>query len=351
MIRKFFRTGVAFCLGFSVLMLSQPAAANVEAVGTPLLASTLRQWGANFTRESSIAVAYTNALEDVSTTELFVGIYDVAVVEYPLTEFRVNKLALVQFPLFSFGVAVVANVPGVPAGTLRFNGKVLAAIYMGQITRWDDARIAEINPGVKLPDIAIVPLAQSDGSITTLNFTRYLAAGSETWRQNIGIGSGLIWPLGEAQKDSVAAAQKLLDTEGAIGFQPAMNLARFGLTSTQLQNAQGEFVSLSDVRVGETSRKFIARAQRDLIAPVNLPVSGTWPIVSIVYGQMKQVPEDIPDAMETVQFLSWALKNPDKNSVPPGLVPVAYEVVAPYLNKIQGKKTFDGRAVKKGSAL
>jgi len=348
MIRKFFRTGLAFCLGFWVLIGSQPALANVEAAGSPLVASTLRLWGAEFTRASGIRTSYVNSLEDVSTTELFVGIYDLAVVEFPVAESRLNKLGLLQFPLFGFGVAVVANVPGLPSESLRFNGNVLAAIYMGQIKYWDDPKIAALNPGINLPNLPIVPVAQSDGSIATLNFTRYLAAGSAPWRQKLGIGSGLIWPLGDGEKDSVAAAQKLMATEGAIGFQPVMNLARFNLVATQLQNEQGEFVTLTSDRVGQTFRAFVSRKRPDLIAPVNVPGSGMWPILAVVYGQMKQVPEDIPDAMETVQFLTWALKNMPKSDAPSGLVPVSYDTVAPTLNSIQAKKTYDGRAVRKG---
>lgn len=349
MIRKFFRAGLAFCLGFLVLTMSQAALANVEAAGSPLVAPTMRQWGEGFTRASDVRMSYVNSLEDISTTELFVGIYDLAVVEIPVSESRLNKLGLLQFPLFAFGVAVVANVPGVPTESLRFNGSVLSAIYMGQITRWDDPRIAEINPRVKLPSLSIVPVAQSDGSVTTLNFTRYLSGGSELWRKQIGIGSGLIWPLGEGQKDSIGAAQKLVETEGAIGFQPMMNLARFNLVAAQLQNEQGEFASLTSDRVAQTFRAFTARAKPDASAPVNLPGTGMWPIVAIVYGQMKQVPEDIPDAMETVRFLSWALKNTVKNEIQSGLIPASYDVVAPMLSTIQSKKTYDGRAVRKGN--
>lgn len=348
MIRKFFRAGLAFCLGGLVLIGSQPALANVEAAGSPLVASTLRQWGAEFTRASGIRTSYVNSLEDVSTTELFVGIYDLAVVEFPVAEFRLNKLGLLQFPLFGFGVAVVANVPGLPSESLRFNGNVLAAIYMGQITHWDDPKIVALNPGINLPHLAIVPVAQSDGSITTLNFTRYLAAGSASWRQKVGIGSGLIWPLGDGEKDSIAAAQTLKATDGAIGFQPMMNLARFDLGATQLQNEQGDYVTITSDRVAQTFRAFVSHKRPDLIAPVNVPGSGLWPILAVVYGQMKQVPEDIPDAMETVQFLTWALKNMPKPDASLGMVPVAYDVVAPTLNSIQGKKTYDGRAVKKG---
>ena len=243
----------------------------------------------------------------------------------------------------------MANVPGIASENLRFNGHVLAAIYMGQITHWDDPNVAALNPGISLPHLPIVPVAQSDGSAATLNFSRYLAAGSESWRQKIGIGSGLIWPLGDGEKDSGAAAQKVLETAGAIGFQPVMNLARFKLGATQLKNEHGEFVTLTPSRVAQTFRSFVSGTRSELIAPVNIPGAGMWPILAVVYGQMKQVPEDIPDAMETVQFLTWSLKNMGHKDLPSGLVPVDYDMVSPVLNAIQTKKTYDGRAVRKGS--
>jgi len=347
MIRKFFRAGLV-CLGFFGLTIAGPVFANVEAVGSPLIASTIRQFEAAFTAATGIRASYTNSLEDVSTSELFVGVYDLAVVELPISGYRLQQLGLFQFPLFGFGVAVVANVPGVPAESLRLNGKVLAAIYMGRIARWDDPRIAELNPDLRLPALPIVPVAQSDGAVATLNFMRYLADGSADWRRDIGIGSGLIWPLGEGEKDSRTAAQKVVDTEGAIGFQPAMNLAAFNLSATQLQNGQGQYVKLSNARVQQTFERFAGQTKPGSLAPVNLSAGDSWPIVSIIYGQMKLVPEDIPDAVETVQFLTWALKNAQSINTQSGLFSVAYEVVAPALNSMVTKKTYDGRAVKKG---
>ena len=346
MIRKFFQTGLV-CLGFFGLTISPYVFANVEVVGSPLVAPTVRQWESSFTAASGIRASYTNSLEDISTNEVFVGVYDLAVVEFPASVGRLDELGLFQFPLFGFGIAVVANLPGVPSETLRFNSDVLAEIYMGQITHWNHPKIAAINPDLTLPHLPIVPVAQSDGSVATLNFSRYLAAGSPVWRQQVGIGSGLIWPLGEGEKDSRAAAQKILDNAGSIGFQPAMNLSTYNLTATQLQNAQGEFVRLNNARVQKSLHAFTGQHQRNLLAPVNLNDVGTWPIVAVVYGQMKRVPEDIPDAVETVQFLTWALKNPVV--IQPGLQSVGYEVVAPALNSMVTKKTYDGRAVKKGN--
>ena len=348
MIRKFFRAGLV-CLGFFGLTIPTPVLANVEAVGSPLVAPTIRQYEAAFTAATGIRASYVNSLEDISTSELFVGIYDLAVVEFPSSGDRLQELGLFQFPLFGFGVAVVANVPGVSTESLRLNGALLAAIYMGRINRWDDPRIAEINPGLRLPSLPIVPVAQSDGSVATLNFMRYLADASIEWRRDIGIGSGLIWPLGEGEKYSRAAAQKVLETEGALGFQPTMNLATFNLTATQLQNAQGHYVKLSNARVRQAFESFTGQTKPGTMAPVNVSTVDAWPIVSIVYGQMKRVPEDIPDAMETVQFLTWALKNAQRIDTQAGLLPVAYEVVAPALNSMVTKKTYDGRAVKKGS--
>jgi len=351
MIRKFFRTGIV-CLGFFGLTIPTSVVANVEAVGTPLVAPTIRQYQVAFTKATGIRAAYTNALDDIATSELFAGIYDLAVVEFPSAGYRLQQSGLFQFPLFSFGVAVVANVPGVPVASLRLNGDVLAAIYMGRITRWNDPKISALNPGLNLPPLAIVPVAQSDGSVATLNFTRYLADGSADWHRNIGIGSGLIWPLGDGEKDSRTAAQKVLETEGALGFQPTMNLADFNMTPVQLQNAQGHYVTLSNTAVRQAF-------ERQAWAPVtgqpkpeamttSASADASWPIISVVYGQMKLVPEDIPDAVETIQFLTWALKNSQRLNTQPGLWPVAFEVVAPALNSMVTQKTYDGRASKKG---
>ena len=248
--------------------------------------------------------------------------------------------------MFSYGVAVVANVPGVASEDLKLNGQVLADIYMGKVTHWDHPAIAALNPGQHLPRLAITPVAQSDGSVTTLNFTRYLAAGSSEWSQRVGIGSGLIWPLGKGEQDARSAAQKLLDTAGAIGFQSGMVVNASKLSSVKLQNKQGQFVSMTIDRVQATIDRFLNDPQRNHWAPVNLTGGDDWPINAIVYGQIKRVPEDIPDAMEMVQFLTWSLTNMNNIQVQPGLYPVPFKSIESSLNLMETKKTYDGRPVR-----
>lgn len=321
-----------------IMIISPLAIANVQIIGAPVAASTLRLWGNQFTRDTNIAVAYVEALEDVATAELFVGVYDLAIVEYPLTTSRLTEKGLIQFPLLAVPVVVVVNLPGIASNTISLNAPVLAAIFQGEINSWNDRRIAEINPGVSLPSIPVVPIAQSDGAGATFNFTRYLAGGSEKWRAKIGLGSGLIWPLGPGEKDSASAAQKLLSQEGGIGFQSWGNANRLGLTTIKLQNAHGDFVSPAPDRFVYTLKAFLAKDGEDFVAPVNIGGADSWPILSVVYGQMKRIPEDVPDALETVQMLTRALKA--NLPVTDGMVPVSYQNVAPTINQVQPTKSF-----------
>ena len=314
------------------------AAATVSVVGTPMASGTIRAWGNEFSAMTGIGVSYVEALEEVSTTELFVGIYDMAVVEYPLSEYRLRRHGLVQFPLLATGVAVIANVHGVPPGSIRLDASVLAAIYMGKITHWDDARVVELNPGLPLPHQVIVPVAQSDGSAVTLNFTRYLAAGSEPWRQQVGLGSGLIWPLGPGEKDAAAAAKKLQSTEGAIGFQPWGNILRFDLPTVQLQNAQGVFVKPGNDGFNRAFRTYLGQKRGDFSAAVNMKGAESWPIMAVIHGQMKLIPEDVPDAMDALKMLQQVLQA----KVPPsaGFISVGYDDIAGVLNQVQTSKQF-----------
>lgn len=314
------------------------ASATVNIVGTPMASATIRDWGNAFSATTGIRVFYVEGLEEVSTTELFVGIYDMAVVEYPLSEYRLRRNGLVQFPLLATGVAVVVNLPGIPSGALRLNASVLAAIYMGEVTYWDDARIAALNPGLALPHLVVAPVTQSDGSAVTLNFTRYLAAGSASWRDQIGLGSGLIWPLGTGEKDAMAAMKKLQSTEGAIGFQPWGNVLRFDLPTVQLQNVQGAFVKPGDDSFNRAFSAYLGQVRGDFSAALNMKGAGAWPIMAVIHGQMKLVPEDVPDALETVQMLRQALQT----KLPPatGFISVGYDDIAGTLNQMQPTKQF-----------
>jgi len=326
-------------VGFSFLpALPHAAWANVEIIGTPVASGTFRQWGNTFTASTNIEVAYVEALEDVSTAELFVGIYDLAVVEFPLTTSRLNEKGLVQFPLLCAGVAVVVNLPGIPSNAVRLDASVLAAMYMGQITSWNDPRIAELNPHLALPATPVVPVAQSDGSAVTLNFTRYLASGSEIWRKKVGLGSGLIWPMGAGERDGLAAAKKLMAQEGAVGFQAWGSVTTLGLSTVQLKNGHGEFVKPTPERFVNTFRKFLAMPATDFSAPVSIASVDAWPILAVIYGQMKQIPEDVPDAQETSQMLTQVLQT--NSPVASGLIPVVYQDIAPALAQIQTTKRF-----------
>lgn len=338
---------ISLLLAAVPLLISGVAMANVEAIGTPSASVAMRAWGNQFTSATNINFTYIEALEEIATSELFVGVRDLSLVEYPLAASRLDKQGLIQFPLFGVAVAVVVNIPGIDSNLLRLNASALAAIYMGEIKNWNDPRIADLNPDLSLPSIAIVPIAQSDGSSVTLNFTRYLAQGSEKWRQKIGLGSGLIWPLGNDQSDSVAAAQNLQIQEGAIGFQPWKNVVKFGLKSAKLQNLAGRFVQPSKERFVKTFATFMAAQRGDFATPVNMEGADAWPILSVIYGQMKRVPEDVPDAMETVQMLTQALKN--QYTVSDELIPVHYLEVSRELNQVQPSKNVGSHKRRGGS--
>lgn len=323
------------------------ALANVEILGTPMASGTVKAWGNAFNTQADVDVSYVDAMEEVSTVELYAGLYDLALVEFPFTEYRLKTQGLVQFPLLATGVAVVVNLPGVDASRLRLNAPVLAAIYMGKITSWHDARITELNPGLSLPNIPIIPVAQSDGSIATYNFTRYLAAGSAAWRQQIGLGSGLIWPLGKGDKDAGAASARLQSTAGAVGFQPWNNVQRLNLAAVQLQNPEGVYVKPGIDAFAKTFRIYLSRQPTGFASPVNGKGTDSWPILAVVYGQMKEIPEDIPDALETLQMLKYVLQN----RVPPapGFISVTYDDVAAQLGRVQTSKKFGPPSKKGGS--
>lgn len=323
------------------------ASANVEILGTPMATATVKAWGNAFTTEADVDVSYVESQEEVSTMELFAGLDDLALIEFPFAEYRLKNLGLVQFPLLATGVVVVVNLPGVDTTKIRLNAPVLAAIYLGKITSWHDARITELNPGLSLPNIPIVPVAQSDGSIVTYNFTRYLATGSAAWRQQIGLGSGLIWPLGKGDKSAVSAATRLQSTPGALGFQPWSLVQRLNLSAVQLQNRDGLFVRPGADGFAKTFRMFLAGQPTGFASPVNIKGSDSWPILAVIYGQMKEIPEDIPDAMETLQLLKYVLQNP----VPPapGFINVSYDDVSVQLGRVQTSKKFGPPAKKGGS--
>jgi phosphate transport system substrate-binding protein len=216
---------------------------------------------------------------------------------------------LIEFPSCAGGVVPAFNLPGVTE--LKFTGEVLAEIFLGKITKWDDPKIAAINAGAKLPSTTITPAWRTDGSGTTFVFTSYLATQSEDFKGSIGTGKQVKWPLGQGGKGNPGVAAIVQQTAGALGyieqnFADANKIA-YGL----VKNRSGQFVKASAESVAAASEVALDPVTGPMLAADlwNQPGEKVYPIASftylIVYKDLNNV-KDEEHAKALVEFLMWA---------------------------------------------
>jgi len=216
---------------------------------------------------------------------------------------------ILHLPVVAGSVAITYNLPGNPA--LKFDAETLSGIYLGTITKWNDEKIAALNPGVSLPDVSIVVVHRSDGSGTTFIFTDYLSSVSSDWKEKVGKNTSVKWPAGIGGKGSEGVSGQVKQLPGAIGYVEQAYADQNHLPVAKLKNAAGEFVSPS----AEAASKAMATANIPddfRFSMVNAPGEGAYPIAgaSWVLIYQKQTKPEV--AKKLVAFLKWAVTEGQK---------------------------------------
>jgi phosphate transport system substrate-binding protein len=237
---------------------------------------------------------------------------DFGATDAPMSDAELAKAkggAIVHVPTALGAVVVTYNLSGV-AQPLKLTGDVIAAIYQGQITRWSDARIASLNPGVSLPATDILVVHRSDGSGTSYVFTDYLAAVSPAWASKPGRGKEVQWPAGLGAKGNDGVAGQVKQTPGAIGYVELAYATQNKLATALLRNANGEMVAPSIASVTAAAGGAAAKlpANTDYrVSIVNAPGAGAYPISSFTWIIAYRKQADATKGKKLVDFLRWAL--------------------------------------------
>jgi phosphate transport system substrate-binding protein len=208
-------------------------------------------------------------------------------------------------------LVAVVNVPGVENEQLRLTGELLADIYLGKVTRWNDARIAELNPGLALPGLAIAPAYRADGSGTTFVWASYLASASPEWKEKVGAGTSVRFPVGNGARGNEGVSATVRQVRGAIGYVENAYAVTNRLVATQLRNKAGHFVRPSQ----ETF--LAAAANADWSAPgfaasiIDQQGAESWPVVSPTFILLPTNPADAARGAAVRRFFDWAFANGD----------------------------------------
>jgi phosphate transport system substrate-binding protein len=234
---------------------------------------------------------------------------------------------LLHFPTVLGAVVPIYNIPGA-SKELQFTGPVLADIFLGKITKWNDPAIAKVNAGVTLPAIDIVVAHRSDGSGTTYIWADYLGKISPEWKKRVGVATSLNWPTGVAAAKNDGVAAIVAQTPGAIGYVELIYALQTKTAYGTVQNANGKFVKASVDSVTAAAAAAAKSMPADFrVSITNAPGDGVYPISSFTWLLLYQEPKDKAQAKAMNDFVKWALTDGQKFAPELGYAPLPANVV------------------------
>lgn len=289
--------------------LSLAKAADITGAGATFPAPAYTAWASEYKGKTGVEVNYQAIGSGGGQTQITNRTVDFGASDAPVAADKLQAAKLLQFPTLIGAVVPIVNLEGVPGGTLKLSGPVLAEIYLGKITKWNDAKIAALNSGAALPDQDIAVIYRADGSGTTYVFTSYLATVSAEWKDMVGAATSVQWPSGTGAKGNDGVAGMVKNTPGGIGYVEYVYAAQNGLATAELQNKAGGFVKPGmEAFKAAASGADWAGAKDFAVSMIDSSAKDAWPIVSATFILL---PKDVTDAAKTAEvlkFFDWAYK-------------------------------------------
>lgn len=320
---------VAALILFAASWASSATAQQITGAGSTFVYPVLSKWAAEYNKQKSVQVNYQSIGSGGGIAQIKAGTVDFGASDAPLTPDALHAAGLAQFPIVIGGIVPVVNLPGVKPGELKLTGELLADIYLGRIKKWDDAAIAQANPGMKLPNQAIYVVHRSDGSGTTYNFVDYLSKISPEWKSKVGIGTSVAWPTGIGGKGNEGVAAYVERIKGAIGYVEYAYVIQNKMTYAMLRNAVGDYIapSTASFQAAAASADWSKVQDFDLVM-TDAPGKGAYPIAATTFILMHTNPKNSLAAKTAIAFFTWSLDHGQNLASSLDYVPLPPSLVA-----------------------
>lgn len=296
--------------------------ADLTGAGSSFAYPIYSKWASMYADKTGVKVNYQSIGSSGGIRQLSEQTVDFGGTDGPMTDEQMAGAKggpILHIPTVLGAVAIIYNVPGVSA-PLKITGDVLADVYLGKITKWNDSRIAALNPGVKLPGQDIIVTHRSDGSGTTYIFTDYLSVVSQSWASGPSRAQAISWPVGLGGKGSEGVSGLVRQTVGAIGYVELSYAKQNKLQTALIKNVAGVWSAPTIEGVTAAAAGAAAKlpANTDYrISIVNAPGKDAYPISSFTWVILYANPSNPAKAKKLVDFLRWALH--DGETVAPSL--------------------------------
>lgn len=315
--------------GLAALALSSltplAAAQDVTGAGATFPAPIYAKWADAYNKATGVRINYQSVGSGAGIRQIRGKTVDFGATDAPLTDADLTKDGMIQFPTVIGGVVPVVNIRGIQPGQVKLTGQVLGDIYLGKVTRWNDAAITALNPGVPLPDAAISVVRRADGSGTTFIFTNYLSKMNAEWKARAGEGTAVNWPTGAGGKGNEGVSAFVQRLPNSIGYVEYAYAKQNRMSYVQLRNAAGNYVIPDDASFkaaaagADWNRSFYQILTEQ-------PGAGSWPITGATYILMHKAQEKPASAAAALKFFDWAYKNGDQMAAELDYVPLPESV-------------------------
>lgn len=312
----------AFALAFAA---SGAFAQDVTGAGATFPAPVYAKWADAYNKATGARINYQSVGSGAGLRQIRGKTVDFGASDMPLVDAELAKDGLIQFPTVIGGVVPVINIKGIAPGQVKMTGAVLGDIYLGKITKWNDAALAALNPGVPLPDAPIAVVRRADGSGTTFIFTNYLSKVNADWKAKVGEGTAVNWPTGAGGKGNEGVSAFVQRLPNSIGYVEFAYAKQNKMSYVLMRNQAGSFVAPDD-----TSFKAAAAgadwAKSFYQILTEQPGKDSWPITGATYILMHKAQDKPATATNTLKFFDWAFTNGDKMAEDLDYVPLPAQV-------------------------
>jgi phosphate transport system substrate-binding protein len=317
---------------FSLFLITFPllaTALEINGAGRRIPAPIFAEWIAHYSAQNpgtDIKYQAVNATEGIKQVEA--GNADFGETDVPLSKEELDKKGLAQFPYMLTAITPIVNLPGVYEGKLNLTGSTLANIFMGKITRWDDAAIAATNPGITLPAAPILLAHRTADGGGTFTLSSYLSKISPEWKAKMGVGATLNWPVGTAVDNLYTMGDYVKKTPYAIGYSEISYVRKNKLVYVRLQNSAGTFVSPHMASVEEAASNVKWNAANGFCETLtDEQGTGSWPMASASYIIIRKTSDNIERRQALLNFLGWGLRVGDMDITNLDFLPIKRSIL------------------------
>src|SRR5690242_19507534 len=325
-------------------------AVDITGAGATFPYPVYAKWADVYKKETGVSLNYQSIGSGGGIKQITAKTVDFGASDMLMKPEDLDKNGLVQWPQVMGGVVLVVHLQGITPGQLTLDGKTVAGMYLGKITKWNDPAIAALNPGVKLPDKAIATIHRSDGSGTNFIFTHYLSSIDPEFKDKIGENTSVEFPGGLGGKGNEGVAALASRTEGAIGYVEYAYALQNKMAYTQLRNPSGAAVSPnSKTFQAAAANADWSKAPGFYLLLTNQPGPDSWPITGATFILMHKQQADPAKAKEVLSFFDWAFRNGGQMAEQLDYVPMPDKVAGAVEQSWKQITGADGKPVWTGS--